>query len=180
MMTTREEATSKGDKTIVVTRVFDAPREAVYRAWTDPEMLAQWFAPEPLTVPRSETDVRPGGRYTLVMRDQDGNDYTSTGVYQEVREPERIVYSDSLEEMPESFVDMVNDARGQAHGTPVPDGLVTLIFEDMGGKTKLTFFEEFDSAATRDAFVEVQMVEGLEGSFNNLDRVLAKMPMMAR
>jgi len=174
-MTTREEATASGDRTIVVTRVFDAPREDVFRAWTDPELMAQWFAPEPLTVPKAEIDLRVGGRYTLVMRDPDGNEFTGSGEYLEVVAPGYLVYSDSLDEMPGEWVDMVNEARGEAKGTPVADGVATLTFEEFEGETTLVFTEEWDSKATRDAFVEMQMVEGLEMSFENLDKVLANM-----
>lgn len=174
----RSQATSQGNNAVVVTRVFDAPREAVFRAWTNPELMAQWYAPEPLTVPKSEMDLRVGGRYRLVMRDEDGNDFTSTGVYREIMAPERLSYTDSLEEMPQDWVDMVNEARGQEKGTPIPDSIVTIIFEDVGGKTKVTFRDDFDSATTRDAFVEMQMVEGLEASFDNLEKVLAKQPSM--
>lgn len=179
-MISREQATSASDRSVVVSRVIDAPREAVFQAWADPQRLAQWFAPEGLTVPRSESDFRVGGRYTLVMRDADGNDFTSTGIYREIDEPERLVYTDSVEQMPSGWTDMVNDARGMAHGTPIPDGVVTLTLEDMGGKTKVTFRDDFDSKATRDAFVEMQMVEGLEGSLDNLERLLAGTPSMAR
>lgn len=174
-------ATSRGDRSVVVDRVFDAPPEAVFKAWTDPQIMARWFAPEPLTVPRAEMDLRVGGRYRLVMRDEEGNDFTSSGEYREITPPERLVYTDSLEEMPIAFVDMVNEARGAQPDTPVEDGIVTVTFEEAGrDKTLVTYRDDFDSKATRDAFVEMQMVEGLEGSFDNLERVLARMPSMAR
>lgn len=179
-MTTRDEATSFGDRTVVVTRVFDASREEVFRFFADPGLLAQWFAPAPLTVPVSEGEVRPGGHYRITMRDEDGNEYTSVGAYEEVIEPERLVYTDSATEMPAAFLDMLNEARGMPAGTPVADGLVTLIFEDANGKTKLTYYEEFDSGATRDGWVELQMVEGLSESFDNLEKLLAKTPAHAR
>ncbi|HSK47013.1 MAG TPA: SRPBCC domain-containing protein [Coriobacteriia bacterium] len=178
-MTHHEKATAS-DRAIVVTHVFDAPPEAVFRAWTDPEIMSQWYAPEPLTVPKAEMDLRVGGKYTIVMRDQDGNDFTSTGVYREILEPERLSYTDSLAEMPSDWVDMVNESRGEAKGTPVPDSVVTIMFEDVGGKTKVTFRDDFDSTGTRDAMKQMQMVEGLEGSFMNLEKVLEKTPSMTR
>jgi uncharacterized protein YndB with AHSA1/START domain len=177
---THHEKGSASDRSIIVTHIFDAPRETVFRAWTEPEMLAQWFAPEPLTVPRAEVDLRPGGHYTLVMRDPDGNEFTSTGVYREVVAPERVVYTDSAESMPSDWVDMLNEARGQAKGTPVADGVVTVTFDEHDGKTKVTYRAEYDSMATANAYRSMQMVEGLEGSFVGLDRVLAQMPSMAR
>ncbi len=173
-MTSREEATAASDRTIVVTRVFDAPRELVFRAWTDPELMAQWFAPEPLTVPRAEIDLRVGGRFTLVMRDPDGNEFPSTGEYLEVDEPNRYVATDSVEEMPEMWLDTVNEARGKAKGTPVPDGITTVTFDDVDGKTLVTFSEEWESKAMRDSYVEVQMIEGLDMTLDNLEKLLAK------
>ncbi len=146
----------------------------MFRAWTDPELWAQWFAPAPMTVPRAETDPRPGGRFAFVMRDGDGNDYESTGVYEEVAEPTRLVYRDSVETMPDSFLDMVNEARGEAAGTPIPDGIATVTFDAVEGGTRMTFSEEFESAALRDAWVQMQMVEGLAEGFDNLERLLAR------
>lgn len=179
-MTTREQAMSHGDRKIVVTRVFDAPREMLWHAWTDPEMQRQWFAPEPLTVPFAEADVRPGGRYRFVMRDEEGRDYPSVGEYRDVEEPERLVYTDSIEEMPKEWVEAVNEARGAAPDTPVTKGIVTLTFRNLAGETEMTFEEEFDSQATRDAYVQMQMVEGLEGTYDNLERLLSRMPSMTR
>jgi uncharacterized protein YndB with AHSA1/START domain len=173
-MTSREEATAASDRTIVVTRVFDAPRELVFKAWTDPELMAQWFAPEPLTVPRAEIDLRVGGRFTLVMRDPDGNEFPSTGAYLEVDAPNRYVATDSVEEMPAAWLDTVNEARGMAPGTPVPDGITTVTFDDVDGKTLVTFSEEWESKAMRDAYVEVQMIEGLDMTLDNLEKLLAK------
>lgn len=172
----RADATSHGERVIMLSREFDAPPADVFRAWTDPKLWAQWFAPQPMTVPRVETDPRPGGRYTFVMRDEEGNDYTSTGEYLEVEEPWRIVYRDSVQEMPASFLDMVNQARGMEPGTPIPDGIATVTFEDIGGKTRMTFSEEFDSKATRDAWVQTQMVEGFSEGLDNLERLLQRQP----
>ena len=174
-MTSREEATAASDRKVVVTREFDAPRELVFRAWTDPELMAQWFAPKPLTVPRAEIDLRVGGRFTLVMRDPEGNEYPSTGEYLEIGEPERYVATDSVEAMPAMWVDTVNQARGEAPGTPVPDGITTVTFEDLGGKTRVTYSEELESKALRDAYVEIQMVEGLDMTMDNLEKLLARL-----
>ncbi len=177
----RRDATSQGDTRIVIVREFEAPREMLWEAWTSPGMMAQWFAPEPLTVPRAEIDARPGGKYTLVMRDEDGNEFPSTGTYREVVRPERLVYEDSVAEMPPSWVDLLNEARVEAPGTPVPDGIATLTFEDLGGdRTRMTFDEEFGSQALRDAYVEMQMVEGLQMTLDNLARLLSARVMQPR
>src|SRR5580698_11396384 len=80
---------------LVLNRILDAPREKVYRAWTEPELLKQWFAPLPYTTPIVEADVRPGGANLIVMRGPDGNEFPNRGVYLEVVENERIVFTNA-------------------------------------------------------------------------------------
>ncbi|HEX2605030.1 MAG TPA: SRPBCC domain-containing protein, partial [Oxalicibacterium sp.] len=83
------------DRSLVLTRTFDAPPELVYRAWTDPEMLKHWFVPRPWTIARAETDVRPGGASLIVMRDPEGKEYPNRGVYLEVIENKKLVVTDA-------------------------------------------------------------------------------------
>src|SRR5437868_2842338 len=71
----------------VITRVFDAPRSLVFKAWTDPQHMAQWWGPHGFTIPVCEMDVRPDGAYRIVMRGADGVDYPLKGVYHEIAEP---------------------------------------------------------------------------------------------
>ncbi len=85
-----------GDRELVLERVFDAPREKVYRAWTEPKLLKQWFAPLPWSTPGAALDVRPGGSSLIVMRDPEGKDYPSQGVYLEVVENEKLVFTDAF------------------------------------------------------------------------------------
>ena len=86
-MTVTTEVGSISDRELVLTRFIDAPREKVYKAWTDPALLKQWFAPLPYTTPMAELDVRPGGSNLIVMRDPDGNDLPNQGVYLEAAPP---------------------------------------------------------------------------------------------
>ncbi|MGI6852906.1 SRPBCC family protein [Mesorhizobium sp. 1B3] len=83
------------DRELVLSRLIDAPREKVYRAWTEADILKQWFAPKPWTTPRAELDVRPGGTSFVVMRDPDGNEYPNQGIYLEVVPNERLVFTDA-------------------------------------------------------------------------------------
>lgn len=87
--------TSEG-RDLVLTRLIDAPREKLYRAWTDAELLKQWFAPLPYTTPHAELDVRPGGASLVVMRGPDGNDIPCSGVYLEVVPNRRLVFTDAF------------------------------------------------------------------------------------
>lgn len=115
---------SVSDRELVLTRIIDAPREKVYRAWTDPELLKQWFAPLPYTTPVAELDVRPGGSCLVVMRDPNGNDLPNPGVYLEVVENERLVLTDA-------FV-----RAWEPSGKPFMT--IILTFEDEGGRTRYT------------------------------------------
>ncbi len=108
---------------LVLTRVFDAPRELVFKAWTDPKRVAQWWGPHGFTNPVCELDARPGGAIRIHMRAPDGTVYPMTGLYQEVAEPERIV-----------FTSAALDAAGNA----MFEVLTTVTFAEQGGKTKQT------------------------------------------
>jgi uncharacterized protein YndB with AHSA1/START domain len=109
---------------LVLTRLIDAPRALLYRAWTDPEMLKQWFAPLPYTTPQAELDVRPGGANLIVMRSPDGQDMPNRGVYLEVVPNEKLVFTDAF-----------TDAWVPS---PKPFMTVILTFEDEDGKTRYT------------------------------------------
>ena len=106
------------DREFTITRVYDAPRELVWEAWTDPEHVARWFGPRGITTPRSTItmDVRPGGTFELTMvSDDDGTEYPSGGTFLEVVEPERLVWRDRN-------IDMT----------------VTIMFADLGDRTEMT------------------------------------------
>jgi uncharacterized protein YndB with AHSA1/START domain len=123
---------------LLVTRVFDAPRQLVFKAWTDPAHLARWWGPQGFTLPSCKADFRPGGAYRFHMRGPDGTDHYTQGVFHELVEPERIVLGWCW-----------TDAEGKPNS---PQTLVTVTFEDQGQKTKLTLRQEFfESVADRDA-----------------------------
>jgi uncharacterized protein YndB with AHSA1/START domain len=88
-------ALSAADRDLVLTRLIDAAPAKVFRAWTDPALLTQWFAPLPYTTPSAELDVRPGGASLVVMRDPAGNELPNRGVFLEVVENERLVFTDA-------------------------------------------------------------------------------------
>ena len=110
---------------LVLNRILDAPREKVFRAWTEPELLKQWFAPLPYTTPLAELDVRPGGANLIVMRGTDGNEFPNRGVYLEVIPNEKLVFTDAYTTAWEPSLK--------------PFMTVILTFEDAGkGKTNYT------------------------------------------
>jgi len=112
------------DRELVLTRLIDAPREKLFRAWTQPELLKQWFAPLPYTTPHVEIDLRPGGSSLVVMRDPSGQEFPNRGVYLEVVPNERLVFTDAF------------TSAWQPSEKPFMTGILT--FEDQGGKTKYT------------------------------------------
>jgi uncharacterized protein YndB with AHSA1/START domain len=129
--------TEPADRVLVITRVFDAPRSLVFKAWTDPEHMVHWFGPKGFKSTVLKNELRPGGAYRIHMLGPDGDHWTQ-GVYREVVPPERLV-------MVGSWAD--------AHGNPTrPETTLTLLFEDHGGKTRLTLHNAvFESVTARDA-----------------------------
>lgn len=125
---------------LIITRVFDAPRELVWMAWTDGAMMSQWSAPHGFTVHDGEQDVRPGGAWRCGMRAPDGEEHWVGGLYREVAPPTRLVFTHAWEE---------NGKRGA-------ETLVTVTLEAVaGGKTCMTFTQTgFTSAASRDGHKE--------------------------
>jgi uncharacterized protein YndB with AHSA1/START domain len=108
---------------LVFTRVFDAPRSLVFKAWTEPERLAQWWGPHHFTNPVCEVDARTGGSLRIHMRAPDGTVYPMTGTFEEIVEPEKIVFS---------------SRPLDAQGNPMFETLTTVILAEQGNKTKLT------------------------------------------
>lgn len=127
--------TEPGEREIFMTRVFDAPRHLVFRAWAEPEQVKRWLGPRTFTTPFCEIDFRPGGHFRYCMRSPEGREYWGRGVYREIVAPERIVYADS-------FTDEQGNVVPASHYGLPPDTpletVVTVTFAEEGGKTKLT------------------------------------------
>jgi uncharacterized protein YndB with AHSA1/START domain len=137
---------------IVVTRVFDAPRELVFKAWTDPEHIARWWGPNGFTNTVYEMDVRPGGVWRFVMHSPDGVDYQNKIVFREIVRPERLVYS-------------------HVSG---PQFQMMVTFEEQDDKTKLTARMLFESATQREKVVkEFGAIDGLNQTLGRLAEYLA-------
>ena len=150
---TRLPSQSASDRTLVIERTFAAPPDRVFKAWTDPAMLAKWWGPEGFKTPEYKMDVRPGGQYRTTMVSPTGESHTASGVYREVVPPHRLVFTWAWEE---------NGKRGY-------ETEVTVILEAAGKGTKMRFVQEvFDSAEQRD-----NHDQGWTSSFNDLARILA-------
>jgi uncharacterized protein YndB with AHSA1/START domain len=161
-MTTTADAASTSDRELVLTRIIDAPRTKVFKAWTDPELLKQWFAPLPYTTPVAELDVRPGGANLIVMRDPQGNDLPNRGVYLEVVPNERLVFTDAYTEAWQP--------------SPKPFMTVILTFEDVGGgKTRYTALVRHWTLADREAHEKMGFHKGWGLCTDQLAALVAKL-----
>ena len=142
------------DLEIGMTRVFDAPRELVFQAYTDPEHIPHWWGQRNSTTIVDTMDVRPGGLWRYIQRDPDGNEYAFNGEYREVVAPERLVYTFEFEGMPGHIV--VN----------------TMTFEERDGKTTITSTSLFASVEDRDGMLESGMESGANESWDRLAELL--------
>jgi uncharacterized protein YndB with AHSA1/START domain len=140
---------------VAFTRVFDTRRRLVFKAWTDPKHVAQWWGPHGFTSPRCELDARPGGAIRIDMRGPDGRVYPMTATFQEIVEPERIV-----------FVSSASDGAGNA----LFEVLNTVTFAEGGGKTTLTLH----ARVIKSTAMAPQYLKGMEiGWTQSLERLEA-------
>ncbi len=121
-------------QTLVIGRIFDAPREMVWKAWTEPALIMRWFGPKSFTAPFCKSDFRVGGSYLYCMRSPDGKDYWSTGVFREIVPMERIVATDSFADEKGNVVPASH--YGLTAKYPL-ELLLTVTFEEQDGKTRL-------------------------------------------
>jgi len=125
----------RGKQEVFITRLFDAPRDLVWQAWTDPRHFKLWWGPKDYTCPFCEMDLRVGGKYLNCMRSPEGKDYWSTGVYREIIPMERLVFKDCFADEQGNVV----PATYYGLGADFPiEMLVIVTLEDQDGKTKLT------------------------------------------
>ena len=156
-MTTPE--TSTAEREIVMTREYDAPRELVWKAWTEAEHLTKWWGPDGFTTTIHEIDVRPGGMWRFIMHGPDGTDYPNRAVYREVSPPARLTYDhgDDIDDDPNAFD-------------------VTVTFDDLGGgRTRVTNHLVFRTAEQRSAAIGFGAVELGNQTMARLGRYLAEM-----
>ncbi|GLY31283.1 SRPBCC family protein [Kineosporia sp. NBRC 101731] len=145
--------TLTGDTTILITRDFNAPRDLLWRAWTEPELIRRWWAGEKGTVTLVESDLRVGGTWRQVMVADGGFEVGFHGEFREIVELEKIICTETFEGMPDAY--SVN----------------TITFSEQDGRTGLVMLIEHTQAAHRDAHIGSGMEEGMQGSMDALERV---------
>ena len=165
MVNPNHSTETQSDRELVISRVLNAPRELVFKAWTEAKHIEQWWGPQGFTTRVTEMDLRPGGKWCYVMISFDGTEYPSQGVFREIVPPERIVTSDEFGEGIEKVLDV-----------DLPQGMVvTVLFEDLGGKTGVTIQIVHESADDRRKHEEMGVVAGWNSTLDCLDEHLAKM-----
>lgn len=150
---------------LVIERVFAAPRERVWKAWTEPEQMKKWWGPEQFTAPECRIDFRVGGKYLFCMRSPEGQDFWSTGTYKEIIPFEKIVCTDSFSDAEGNIV------SAETYGMkdfPL-ELLVTVTFEDVDGKTKMTLTHTGMPVGEMSDMARA----GWNGSFDKLEKSLA-------
>ncbi len=149
---------ANGDRSVRITRAFDAPRTLVFDAMSKPEMMKQWFHGAPgWTLVVCDIDLRVGGTYRWVWRNDAGHEMGMGGVYKEVVRPERIVTSEKFDQA---------WYPGEAVGT--------IVLTEENGKTLMTLTVEYESTAARDGVLASPMEDGMEVGYARLDEFLQK------
>ena len=160
----KAQVTLPSDREVKVVRSFRAPTALVYRAYTEPELVRRWLlGPPGWSMPICEMDVRVGGRYRWRWRnDADGSEFGFAGTFREVQPPSRLVHTEAY------------DPGSVGDGYPAGEALVTVTLADDGGVTTMTTLIDFGSKEGRDAAVATGMTDGMEQSYQLLDRLLTE------
>lgn len=163
-------ATNQKDVVFSISRLIHAPRQIVWRAWTDPDMLAQWWGPNYFTNPICEIDPRPGGEYRIVMRGPDDVEYPMRGTFQVIEPPERLVMTMDVSEHPDEWHDMINPDRSVAN--PAGELVCTVHLEDDEDRTQITIHVQFETPQIREAMLKIGMNEGWNQSLDRLAKLV--------
>jgi uncharacterized protein YndB with AHSA1/START domain len=156
-MTAGVTVLTPSERTVVMLRVFNAPRHLVFDAWTKPSLLVKWYGAHGWNLVVVKVDLRVGGAWRFVWDGPDGASMASSGVYREIDPPARLAYTESFDD----------------HWHP-GESLVSHDFTEQGGRTTLTTTVLFDSQDTRDLVVSSPMARGVAEGFDRLDAVLSR------
>ncbi len=158
-MTSTSFTVSRETLEVVTTHIFDAPREIVWKVYTDPSLIPEWWGPRNLTTIVDRMDVKAGGAWRYVQRDEQGNEHAFSGVYKEVKEPQLISDTFNYEPM------------GPGH-----ELTETLRLEALpGGKTRATSTSHYKTTEDLEGMLQSGMEEGAIESYNRLDELLQKL-----
>ena len=148
--------TLPSDREIRMSRIFNAPRDLVFKVMTDPTTVPQWWGPRATTTVVEQMDMRPGGQWRFVQRDANGGQYAFFGEYREIVAPERVVNTFEFDGFPGHIV------------------VETLTLEDLGGRTRVTMTSAFTSTEDRDGMLQSGMEQGAVESWDRLEELIAR------
>ena len=155
-MKNKNLVSATADREIATTRIFNAPRELVFKVWTEAQHVAQWWGPNGFKTTIQEMNVKPGATWRFIMHGPDGTDYQNRVTFREVKEPELLVYDHGTDDDPSFF-----------H--------VRVTFEDLGGRTRLTMTSLFRTVAEREEVVRKRgAIEGMHQTVGRLGVYLAE------
>jgi len=155
---------------LIITYIFDAPRELLWKAWTDPEILIHWWWPDGFTTTISKMDFRVGGQHFSCVRSPEGQESCSKSIYQEIVEPERLVMTNSFTDKEGNTVQASD--YGLSQDFPM-EMQITVIFEEHNGKTKLILKNSDVESMSEKTKSDTQ--QGWNESFEKLVRYLQKL-----
>lgn len=153
------------ERELRITRLIQAPRSALYRAWTEPKLLVQWFCPKPWRVSRAELDVRPGGSNLVVMNGPEGEEFPNRGVYLEVVPNERLVFTDAY------------TSAWEPAAKPFFTGIIT--FAEEGAATRYTAIARHWTLQDRDAHEAMGFHDGWGKATDQLEELVRGLPRQA-
>jgi uncharacterized protein YndB with AHSA1/START domain len=154
-----EITATPGGREIIITRTFDSPRENVWEAWTNPELLKQWLGPKGYEMRVDKYEAKAGGSYRYIHIDKDGNEYGFHGVFHGLHKPHKAIQTFEFEGMPE----------------PGHVSMDTLVLEDLGNdRTKVTTTSVFQTPQDRDGMLQSGMEKGVTEGYERLDELLKK------
>jgi uncharacterized protein YndB with AHSA1/START domain len=149
------------DRQVIITRDFEAPAEAVFAAWTDPDQVKEWWGPADWSLPVCEIDLRPGGIWLYAMRGPQGDQSWGKATYHEIQAPNRLVYTDTF----------IDSEGNHLPGTPKMHVMVS--FEDLGGRTRLTMTTVFETPEERQQVLDLGAMQGWSETLDRLAQHLA-------
>src|ERR1700681_1563626 len=155
----RADKKTFAERELTLTRIFDAPRQLVFKAWTDPKQLAEWWGPKSFTNPVCEVDLKRGGALRIVMRAPDGVEFPMKGVFREIVPPSRLVFT---------------NIAVDKDGNHIIEGLTTVTFAEERGKTKLTLHTSGAAMVDYAAAYLKGMEAGWTQSLEKLEALLAR------
>ena len=155
MMTAKNFTVDREAREIRMERIFDAPRELVWKVWTNPDLIPKWWGPKTLVTTVDEMDLRPGGRWRFLQRDPNGMEYAFNGVYREIVPPERIVATFNFEPI------------GPGH-----ELVEVVTFEEQDGKTKMTSKALYNTIEDLEGMLKSGMEEGANETMDRFAELL--------